>query len=304
MKDILTVAVVRGLALGLALLAVGAVSTQATTASSLDLHWDRAIVQLDDAVLLLDRSTHAQNVRLFDRSGSERATLRVTDSTTVLFSHVNGERIYFDRPASASAGLEWLATQSYLLWRDLQLDMARTGRRGKGAIAVQQRGGYVRGERSSALEPPLAMTALEVTLGKLTVLAQREYGPILARGNTVFAARTARLYDSTGQRLGIARWFDDPRVFTWGMLAPDGGLQSSVADPRSVPASPGLVWMAAQLVERHGSVTECIVGPCTPPTNPPWPPGPGLPPPNDCSATGGWCPPECFDCTGPTVPEF
>ncbi len=276
--------------------AVVVAGSPAASGSSVDARWERAVIEFGDALLLLDRSAEAQSVRLFDGHGVEQAGLRYSGRQAVLFSQVNGERIYFALPASAIPGPEWLATQSYLLWRDLGAQDGRNPRRERARVELQERGGYWRVAPSSEVEPPLALVAVEIELADGVLLGRRERMPILEPHNTAFAALTTRWYDKAGKRLGIARWFEQPRLFTWGIWGADGELRSAPVAPESLPDRPGLLWMADRLLESYYATPECTTFPC-----PTWPPGPGLPPSSgdDCKYSAGWCPAWCFECIGP-----
>ena len=286
------------LTLGLALFPALCAGAWAAETPTLDARWSRAVLDFGDATVLLARGSNGANARLIDHRGVERLWLQDGNQPSFHYSQVNGEQVYFNRPASAGQGPEWLATQAYLLWRDLATEGRSEARRGGNGPELRELEGFVRAARPASVSLPLSLVSTEITADGFTLLAQREATPMLREGEAAFAAITARMFDAEGGRLGIARWFDVPRVFTWGFWGATSSFISEAQSPGELPSRGSLLWSADQLLMRYTATPECVIGPC-----PPFPPGPGWPPSgDDCENSPPlWCPPTCFSCTGPYI---
>lgn len=155
---------------------------------------------------------------------------------------------------------DWANLQVMSLWRDLRSISHRQGI-APDATQLAWDGPFVRPWQSSPLSgsqsgahgnmlerEALSVTSVyETTLGvEIVAISVRELSPTLATnrsGETFHGTFTTEVHNQvTGERLGIMRWFEEPRVFTWSFP----GLTEGWADParqqQAFPFEPDLAW--------------------------------------------------------------
>ncbi len=228
------------------------------TYRSLDAQITRATTEFEDAYAITTRSAGgALETTLYSPAGEKLAgSITSSDSFELAGVDAMAGKQRFDLPGF-EVTTDWASSQLYSIWLDRQ---AAAEQKLAAEPSWQWQGGFLRSAGSAIgkgevdRQRELASRALAVTtrFGRLEASSVRHLGLAALDSDPAdevsHATFSTRIIDqSTGQPLGLARWFEQDQVFSWELPGLTSGWVDEARMQQSFSFAPDLAWINIQV---------------------------------------------------------